>query len=185
MSTVTDDRSGHVSCLTIRNDDKAGYDDWLAACKAAGEPLSFDTNQPIAGKDIHHERFDYWQNGPRGSVYRRLVPVLGPYMQSHWHWNDDAEDLVDEPEALDYDSLSPLELQICPHCQSRRHPRTAHRSVYCTPFCQRAARYAKGREARALEPRECEQCSETFEPTRSDARYCSSACRQRAYRQRA
>jgi hypothetical protein len=30
----------------------------------------------------------------------------------------------------------------------------------------------------------CEECGETFTPQRSDARHCSSACRQRAYRMR-
>ena len=31
---------------------------------------------------------------------------------------------------------------------------------------------------------ECAQCGEHFEPKRSDSRYCSSACRQKAYRER-
>jgi hypothetical protein len=30
----------------------------------------------------------------------------------------------------------------------------------------------------------CEACGESFTPTRSDGRYCSSPCRQRAYRRR-
>jgi hypothetical protein len=30
----------------------------------------------------------------------------------------------------------------------------------------------------------CDQCGRYFEPSRSDARYCSSPCRQKAYRQR-
>lgn len=30
----------------------------------------------------------------------------------------------------------------------------------------------------------CQTCGRTFETTRTDARTCSSACRQRAYRQR-
>lgn len=33
--------------------------------------------------------------------------------------------------------------------------------------------------------RNCEGCGDSFVAARSDARYCSSACRQRAYRQRA
>ena len=31
---------------------------------------------------------------------------------------------------------------------------------------------------------ECQQCGDTFTPDRSDAKYCSAACKQRAYRQR-
>jgi hypothetical protein len=30
----------------------------------------------------------------------------------------------------------------------------------------------------------CETCGESFTPTRSDGRYCSGACRQKAYRRR-
>jgi hypothetical protein len=30
----------------------------------------------------------------------------------------------------------------------------------------------------------CEQCERPFEPTRADAKFCSAACRQRAYRER-
>ena len=33
-------------------------------------------------------------------------------------------------------------------------------------------------------PRDCEACGEPFTPTRVDARYCSQACRQDAYRER-
>jgi hypothetical protein len=32
--------------------------------------------------------------------------------------------------------------------------------------------------------RSCEQCDKTYTPQRSDGRFCSSACRQRAYRMR-
>ena len=45
------------------------------------------------------------------------------------------------------------------------------------------------RELEALGPnpkaRACETCGENFEPPRSNARFCSNACRQRAYRVRA
>jgi hypothetical protein len=48
---------------------------------------------------------------------------------------------------------------------------------------------ARRRELRArrrawTQPVSCARCEETFVPTRSDSRYCSNACRQRAYRQR-
>ena len=33
-------------------------------------------------------------------------------------------------------------------------------------------------------PRDCEACAEPFAPPRAGARYCSNACRQRAYRER-
>jgi hypothetical protein len=38
--------------------------------------------------------------------------------------------------------------------------------------------------ASARETRSCESCGQTFEPARTDALFCSAACRQRAYRRR-
>jgi len=54
--------------------------------------------------------------------------------------------------------------------------------VHCSPECTRAAR----NQRRRITPQqhECATCSKTFTPPRSDGRYCSPACRQRAYRQR-
>jgi hypothetical protein len=36
----------------------------------------------------------------------------------------------------------------------------------------------------AVDAHACQVCGRTFTPARSDAVYCSSACRQKAYRQR-
>ncbi len=38
--------------------------------------------------------------------------------------------------------------------------------------------------ASARETRSCESCGQAFEPARTDALFCSAACRQRAYRRR-
>jgi hypothetical protein len=38
--------------------------------------------------------------------------------------------------------------------------------------------------ASARETRSCESCGQIFEPARTDALFCSAACRQRAYRRR-
>jgi len=46
--------------------------------------------------------------------------------------------------------------------------------------------YQKDLKQRRLEKRKnriCKGCGKTFTPKRSDAVYCSNACRQRAYRQ--
>jgi hypothetical protein len=57
----------------------------------------------------------------------------------------------------------------------------------CSDRCRDIVRAAAARDRRrdALEERPCEDCGELFEPRRADARYCSAACRQRAYRSRA
>jgi hypothetical protein len=42
---------------------------------------------------------------------------------------------------------------------------------------------ARRREERMLRKVTCEGCGGTFQPSRSDALYCSPACRQAAYRE--
>jgi hypothetical protein len=49
---------------------------------------------------------------------------------------------------------------------------------------KRRAWERRGEAKRILTTRPCVGCGETFEPTRADAQYCSSACRQQAYRHR-
>jgi hypothetical protein len=62
----------------------------------------------------------------------------------------------------------------------------ADRHFHCSTKCQFAsqARRRKETRARSRGGMTCEVCAEPFEPARSDARYCSSACRQDAYRKR-
>jgi hypothetical protein len=67
----------------------------------------------------------------------------------------------------------------------RRRPRL----TFCSQNCRhrfeiRTARETRQQRRDARGPHRCARCGEVFEPTRGDARFCSSACRQRAYRQR-
>ena len=54
----------------------------------------------------------------------------------------------------------------------------------CMECAQDAAVYRRRRRSRKQTTTICTQCAEPFELKRSDSRYCSSACRQAAYRQR-
>jgi hypothetical protein len=54
------------------------------------------------------------------------------------------------------------------------------RRAWCHPAC--AARYR--RQDLRGDRRACAVCERMFPPSRSDVRYCSAACRQRAYRRR-
>jgi predicted nucleic acid-binding Zn ribbon protein len=56
--------------------------------------------------------------------------------------------------------------------------------VYCSDRCR--AKFARERQRKQREPHvvTCEVCGQEFTPKRSDARTCSPACRQRAYRKR-
>jgi hypothetical protein len=62
----------------------------------------------------------------------------------------------------------------------------SERARSCSPLCAREKRNAdaRGRRLEARENHRCAVCDETFTPARSDARYCSAACRQDAYRKR-
>jgi predicted nucleic acid-binding Zn ribbon protein len=54
----------------------------------------------------------------------------------------------------------------------------------CSETCDRKAASEARRKRRAWRrgKKICQTCGERFEPTRTDAKYCSAACRQRAYR---
>jgi hypothetical protein len=63
-----------------------------------------------------------------------------------------------------------------------------HRRFFCSRSCANK-HYARPHNARRAEQRAaqranstCAQCGHAFNPSRSDARYCSPACRQTAYR---
>ena len=56
----------------------------------------------------------------------------------------------------------------------------------CSEECRHEQTLRRRREIREIRrgKRTCETCGETFIPKRSDSRYCSGACRQKAYRER-
>jgi hypothetical protein len=66
--------------------------------------------------------------------------------------------------------------------RARELPRTAERCFGCDWPMYAAARRAD--RAAARDERPCEGCGKPFTPARSDARYCSGACPQHAYRVR-
>ena len=56
---------------------------------------------------------------------------------------------------------------------------------YCTAACLRSARLARRRAGRSHARKcHCGSCGQPFTASRSDARYCSPPCRQKAYRDR-
>jgi hypothetical protein len=72
--------------------------------------------------------------------------------------------------------------RTCGNCGRLFH---ALASRYCSDRCANIDRAARRREAReAARQCCCERCGHRFTAPRSDARYCSPACRQAAYRQR-
>jgi hypothetical protein len=69
----------------------------------------------------------------------------------------------------------------CGSCTPRwSRKRHLQRRILCSACYQRRYRALRRLGSIAV----CSGCSSTFTPARSDARYCSPACRQRAYRER-
>ena len=58
------------------------------------------------------------------------------------------------------------------------------RRAYCSDFCRDASRELVRQQSASRQRLSCEVCGEPFLPTRSDAKTCGNACRQKAYRQR-
>jgi hypothetical protein len=54
--------------------------------------------------------------------------------------------------------------------------------VACSNRCVQRCRRRSNRQYRPSIT--CQECATAFQPSRSDSRYCSTACRQKAYRQR-
>jgi len=74
----------------------------------------------------------------------------------------------------------------CHWCGRRRYYGCASQLPrnYCCYECLRLAKNARRRKPRRTIYMVCVGCEETFTAQRRDAEYCSSACRQRAYRGR-
>ena len=82
-------------------------------------------------------------------------------------------------------ALWPMQCPACKRAVYHCEPRRA-RYVTCSESCAKQARVDRRRldrqQLRAARP--CDQCGAEVNPSRSDARLCSSACRQAAYRAR-
>ena len=79
---------------------------------------------------------------------------------------------------------SPEPCEACGRSVVSNH-RLERQYVYCSERCARRIYNLHRSEKRArARPSTCTACSEQMSPSRSDARYCSNACRQRAYRKR-
>ena len=89
------------------------------------------------------------------------------------------------------DALGSAPCASCGRMVHNTESRWQRRWTFCSDACQRRhqSTYQAGiarvrrAEARGVS-RPCEECGEHFEPTRADARFCSSACRQKAHRKR-
>jgi hypothetical protein len=76
---------------------------------------------------------------------------------------------------------------VCRRCGRKRYYQGSALwpHAYCTEACRLQARRERSRHPRARLEATCLCCGRGFSTTRADGRYCSPACRQGAYRQRA
>jgi predicted nucleic acid-binding Zn ribbon protein len=75
-----------------------------------------------------------------------------------------------------------LRAGICALCGRPFMAIGIRRRDYCSDECVAAARNTRRRGLAMTE--RCAQCAAALPPARADARFCSNACRQRAYRRR-
>jgi hypothetical protein len=82
----------------------------------------------------------------------------------------------------------PKECEGCgrPVYEHRKQPRRKVRVFCCENCAEKLARESliQARANRVRSERQCDECGETFTPDRSDAKFCSVACKQKAYRKR-
>lgn len=191
-AACTDDSRNDIAAAieqTRQQEAFVAYRDYGHDCRKAGEPLCFETRQPISGKDIKYVELSWLGLFGRATVF---LPVIGQDMV--WEWSDEVDDYVEV--LADYKKGS----NTCPNCGCRFHKRNrgwyrrpwsrSGGSDSCSLFCREKLdreydnRRARERRAKKRGDRECAQCGETFEPRRTDSVYCSNRCRQKAYRRR-
>ena len=84
------------------------------------------------------------------------------------------------PACMGIDPFSCYPPQYCLNCGVEYFP--PRRQKYCSPRCR--VLHFRNKRCLRKHDKSCDRCGERFTPPRSDARYCSSACRQAEYRER-
>src|SRR6478735_1743736 len=102
----------------------------------------------------------------------------------HYYWRTDELNSL----SVFHHFRDPVPCHVCSRPVALTLNRKVPKIVVCSTACR--TRYKGAREKRRrmiarVIKRACEHCGETFQPSRSDARYCSSACKQAAWRRRA
>ena len=109
---------------------------------------------------------------PLGSLYDRRLAICADCFKKSWMGNS--------PEWLS-------EPRPCKGCGRLVIDYLSYwESTYCSESCRMDYYRAKGKKKRAeiRRTRTCASCGQSFNPKRTDMRYCSAACKQSAYRQR-
>jgi endogenous inhibitor of DNA gyrase (YacG/DUF329 family) len=155
LAGVTDDDSERRRRIAIRNAQGNG-----SHCAQCERPI--DVSEPVWRKSLHT---GYGFFGGRCSTIAPCCEQCTP------------------PEYQN-EYLGPTPCEGCSRPVYAEVDRRRRRRVFCSDKCKGQVQAREAREMRRLDPIPCETCGEVFEPSRSDARFCSDACRQIAYRPR-
>ena len=104
-----------------------------------------------------------------------------------WCNAENARKIVCEACASTYGGLPVLDSHPCGGCGRTIATRYPALLTYCSERCEMDAKNQRARDKRADEREkvaQCERCGSSFTTTRTDARFCSNAHRQAAYRAR-
>lgn len=199
--SVTDNERDRRTPISSRNEDGSAeglqsYEQLVS--KALGGPISEEQRKKIrlereAARTAEVCGKCGQQIGPQDTVYIGVVwagyTLFGSFTR---HYGPLCEDYAPKYLKRGHDPFAFREAVADP-CDSCSRQVVRHltgrdfyrRHVFCSERC-RWTLYNRERDRRAAVAREkiCESCGEKFSTTRSDAKTCSPACRQRAYRDR-
>jgi hypothetical protein len=89
------------------------------------------------------------------------------------------------PAAITWPPLDRWTARPCAGCERPVYQQRYTPAVYCSERCRwQVANQARRVDRERHRQKRCAMCRNPFAATRRDSRYCSPACRQRAYRQR-
>ncbi len=192
---VTVSKLVDVSEFDSRNEPEISFEQWTAGLKAL-----LSTGDPVLDEKIKRARVAAYEGqscsecgrslAPDEPVWRRrwnLFGVRGFGGGYSWTVSPFCQECKKSPWG-GWADPKPCEGCGRPVYHERRWWRWWH--VLCSDRCARAFHVArsnakaKARRTAAREGKTCQVCQRLFTPSRLDATTCSSACRQRAYRQR-
>jgi hypothetical protein len=164
LTSVTDDDSVSRGWRIIRNSQRD-----CSCCGKCGKPIA-------SGEAVW--RFRVTRNSWLGGYNHNLAACCQACAENDWH-----SKYLKPKQCSGCGRIVNSELQLQ---WSAKDYGYLTKPVTCCEACGHKVRLAKQRRKRTdtRGTRECQECGETFEPARTNSRFCSAACKQRAYRKR-
>lgn len=160
--------------MSVTDERRAGYParHVPVTCVKCGADIPPDRNMLVAHVTSHREGIRQGDRVCAGCV-DELVKACRPYYCYHVPWEGDG--VRGKRTRGEYQHW-------CDRCGRPFMGALARR--YCSDECGQRTRAERRDRTRDRESRRCVVCGDPFTPPRADGRYCSPACRQKAYRRR-